>query len=80
MDTQEFERIRKKIEILKEKRAKANGAIENILETWKKQYNINSIEEAQEQLETLQDEYDVNNKKIDGWYEELKGLCNWGLV
>jgi len=80
MDTQEFERIRKKIEILKEKRAKANGVIENILETWKKQYNINSIEEAQEQLEALQDEYDVNNKKIDGWYEELKGLCNWGLV
>jgi predicted nucleic acid-binding Zn-ribbon protein len=80
MDTQEFERIKKKIEILKEKRAKANGAIENILDTWKKQYSINSIEEAQEQLESLQSEYDVNNTKIDSWYEELKGLTNWSLV
>jgi predicted nucleic acid-binding Zn-ribbon protein len=80
MDTQEFERIKKKIDVLKEKRAKANGAIENILDTWKKQYSINSIEEAQEQLEALQAEYDANNTKIDTWYEELKGLTNWGLV
>ena len=80
MDTQEFERIKKKIDILKEKRAKANGAIENILDTWKKQYSINSIEEAQGQLEALQSEYDASNVKIDGWYEELKGLCNWGLI
>jgi hypothetical protein len=80
MDTQEFERIKKKIDVLKEKRAKANGAIENILDTWKKQYSINSIEEAQEQLEALQAEYDANNTKIDTWYEELKGLTNWGLI
>jgi len=80
MDTQEFERIKKKIDILKEKRAKANGAIENILNTWKKQYDINSIEEAQEQLESLQEEYDANNAKIDAWYDELKGLTNWGLI
>ena len=80
MDTQEFEQIKKKIDILKEKRAKANGAIENILDTWKKQYSINSIEEAQEQLEALQSEYDASNTKIDSWYDELKGLTNWGLV
>jgi predicted nucleic acid-binding Zn-ribbon protein len=80
MDTQEFERIKKKIDILKEKRAKANGAIENILDTWKKQYSINSIEEAQEHLESLQSEYDANNTKIDSWYEELKGLTQWGLI
>ena len=80
MDTREFEGIKKKIDILKEKRAKANGAIENILDTWKKQYSIKSVEEAEEQLKTLQDEYDKNNSKIDAWYEELKGLTNWGLV
>jgi hypothetical protein len=80
MDTQEFERIKKKIDVLKEKRAKANGAIENILDTWKKQYSINSIEEAQEQLEALQAEYDANNTKIDMWYGELKGLTQWGLI
>ena len=80
MDTREFEQIKKKIDILKEKRAKANGAIENILDTWKKQYNINSLKEAQEQLDALQEEYDTNTKKIEGWYEELKGLTNWGLV
>jgi len=80
MDTQEFEQIKKKIDILKEKRAKANGAIENILDTWKKQYSINSIEEAQEQLEVLQSEYDASNVKIDGWYDELKGLTNWAAI
>jgi predicted nucleic acid-binding Zn-ribbon protein len=80
MDTQEFERIKKKIDVLKEKRAKANGAIENILDTWKKQYSINSIEEAQEQLESLQAEYDANNTKIDTWYGELKGLTNWAAI
>lgn len=80
MDTREFEGIKKKIDILKEKRAKANGAIENILDTWKKQYSIGSVEEAEEQLKILQDEYDKNNSKIEAWYEELKGLCNWGLV
>jgi flagellar biosynthesis regulator FlaF len=80
MDTREFEQIKKKIDILKEKRAEANGAIENILDTWKKQYSISSIEEAQEQLEALQSEYDASNVKIDAWYDELKGLTNWGLV
>jgi len=79
MDTQEFERIKKKIDILKEKRAKAQGAMESSLESVKK-YGISTIEEAQEQLESLQEEYDANNAKIDAWYDELKGLCNWGLV
>jgi uncharacterized protein YlxP (DUF503 family) len=80
MDAQEFKAIVNKIDVLKEKRAKANGAIENILDTWKKQYSISSVEEAQEQLDSLQKEYDANNTKIDAWYNELKGLTNWAAV
>jgi hypothetical protein len=80
MDTQEFERIKKKIEIGKEKDAKARGIIENILSSAKNQYDLNSIEEVQEQLDTCKAERDANLKRMDAWYEELLGLTNWALL
>ena len=80
MDTQEFERIKKKIDIGKEKNAKARGIIENILETAKNQYDINSMDEMQEKLEAYQAELDGNTKRMDSWFDELKGLTNWALL
>jgi chromosome segregation ATPase len=79
MDGKQFESIKAKLETLKTKRAKAEGAIESEKANWKKLYGVETAEEleamcteGEEQLETLE-------TKMDTLMEELKGLTNWSL-
>jgi seryl-tRNA synthetase len=79
MNVKEFESIKIKLETLKTKRAKAEGAIESEKANWKKLYGVETAEEleamcaeGEEQLETLE-------TKMDTLMEELKGLTAWGL-
>jgi len=80
MNVSTFNSIKDKMEALKTKRAKAEGAIEAEKANWKKVYNVETVEEleaiyneAEEQLETLE-------TKMEKLMEELKGLTNWALV
>ena len=50
IDTKEFEAIQKKIGVLKDKKSKADGAIESIMADLKNKFGINSIEEAEKEL------------------------------
>ena len=80
MDTRTFENIKNKIDALKEKRAKAEGAMESILENWKVEHKISTVEEAEDLLKFMEEKLTDTQNTIDELYEQLKGLTNWGLL
>ena len=79
MTTTEFEAIQRKIEILKEKQAKASGTIE----ATEKQLvelgvtNIDKVEEFLTSLEKTITDLEASNETD---FAELKGLHSWQFV
>lgn len=53
MQVAELERLKARIETAKADKAKAEGAIERILDTWKTEHNISTLEEAEALLDTM---------------------------
>jgi len=80
MDVKEFEAIQKKIEVLKDKKSKAVGAIENIMADLKNKFSINSIEEAEKELKAKEAEIAENEEFLESEYAELKKLHHWEFV
>lgn len=80
MDTRTFEMIKSKIEVLKQKKAKAEGAIESILENWKTTYGFSSIEDAEKKLSELTTQQQAIETEVEDYFTELKELTNWGLI
>lgn len=80
MDVKEFEAIQKKIEVLKDKKSKAAGAIENIMADLKNKFGISSIEEAEKELKKKEAEIAENEEFLESEYAELKKLHHWEFV
>ena len=80
IDTKEFEAIQKKIGVLKDKKSKADGAIESIMADLKNKFGINSIEEAEKELKKKEAEIKENEEFLDSEYAELKKLHHWEFV
>lgn len=80
MDVATFEKIKGKIETLKAKRAKAEGAIESEQALWKKQFDISTKEELEALLAEAEDNCETFEGKMTTIMEELKGLTNWSLA
>ena len=80
IDVSEFEAIQKKIGILKDKKSKADGAIESILSDLKNKFNIDSIEDAEKELERMEAEIEENEEFLETEYTELKKLHHWEFV
>jgi len=76
----EIEKIRGKIETLKSKRAKAEGAMESEVATWKKLYDATTIEEMEKLLTEAEEDCETYSSKMETVGEELKGLTNWQLL
>lgn len=80
MDAKTFETIKTKIETLKQKKNKAEGAIETIVENWKNTYGFSTIEEAEKMLQEKTDLLNKTETKLEDLYQELKGITNWNLI
>ena len=80
MDAKTFESIKTKIETLKQKKNKAEGAIETIMENWKNTYGFSTIEEAEKLLQEKSDLLNKTETKLEDLYQELKGITNWNLI
>ncbi len=80
MDTQEFERLTKKIATLKEQKARTEGAMESIVTSWKTEYGVSTPEELSALVDKKTAELSEIDEMIEEHYTELKGLTNWGLV
>ena len=77
MTEAEFTNLKKKIENKKLEIAQAKGKQESILENWKKNYGISTLEEAENKLVELKAEKDKKLKQREEYFEKLKNITNW---
>jgi hypothetical protein len=80
MDAREFETIKNKVSILKEKFTKAQGALETLRETNLKDFGTNDVADMHKMVKDNDTVILQVEAKIDSLYEELKGLTNWNLL
>lgn len=79
MEIKEFEALQKKVEILKEKQAKASGTIESA-EKQLATLGITDVDSVDEALEQMEKEIASLEEQNDADYAELKGLYSWQFV
>lgn len=80
MDAKTFESIKTKVDTLKSKQAKAEGAIESIEWDWLKNYNTKNIKELEAKLAEMEEDVEADTADRDKVFEELKGLYSWSFV
>ena len=80
MDIKTFEAIKTKVDTLKQKQAKAEGAMESIKADWLKNYETDDIGELESKLAELQEDLEADEADRDKVFEELKGLYQWQFV
>jgi len=80
MTPEKFAQIKKSIESAKEKKARAEGALAKIEENWKKDFQITTIEEANEKIKELETEIEDGKKKLEKQYEKLESVTDWDSV
>ncbi|MFX0132402.1 MAG: hypothetical protein ACFFDN_02025 [Candidatus Hodarchaeota archaeon] len=72
MNQEEIEKLRNKIEDAKTNRDKSQGAIDQIKERLKKEFDCSSIEEAESILNNLEKQIDSHTEKIETLEEEIE--------
>lgn len=77
IDARQFENIVTKIEALRAKQAKAEGAIEAEQRNWKKLYGVSTLEEMEAILTEAEDNLETLEGKMETAMGELEALTNW---
>ena len=77
MTAEKFNQIKDKIEDLKESRAKAKGVMEDIEKKWKKDYGINSMEEAIEKEKEFATELEKLETKKEAIMSKIEKAADW---
>ena len=77
MTTKEYERIKEKIEAAKEKKNKAQGAVEQLKASLKKELGFDSVEEAAAKEKELATDIETAEKRLESLMEELEGVPEW---
>lgn len=80
MKISDFENLKKKIEESKQKRAKAEGAIEQAMIRLEKEFGCKSLDEAEKKLETLDAEIVSDEKKLEKMMEEIENFTDWSKI
>ena len=80
MKISDFEDLKKKIEESKQKRAKAEGAIEQAMIRLEKEFGCKSLDEAEKKLETLDAEIASDEKKLEKMMEEIENFTDWSKI
>ena len=77
MTPKEFQEISDKVEAGKETKARAEGARAKILEQFKRDYDIDNLEKAEEMETALSDEIAEDKKKLNNLYSKLEQVTDW---
>lgn len=72
--------VKKKIDALKEKRARAEGAIENIRRRWKEEFKCESKEAVDEKIKELEVEVVEVDRRIGVLLEKIDKAYDWGTM
>ena len=80
MTAQEFSTIKSKIDSAKEKKARAEGALAKIEESWLKEFEVNNLEEAESKVSDLEKEIANDKTKLEKQYLQLEKITDWDNV
>jgi flagellar biosynthesis chaperone FliJ len=76
MNISDFNNLKKKIEQAKTNRDRAEGAKSKIEEQWKKEFNISTIEEAEQLIKDLEKDIEKDENKLEKLYNEIEEIVN----
>ena len=76
MTIDEFEELKERIEKEKEIKNKAKGAMENIENKWKKEYDFSTIEDAEKKENELKKEIEKSEKELDTLLKKIGDIVN----
>lgn len=77
MTIDEVKEIRRKIQKAQEARTKAEGAIEQLKAQLKKDYGIDSVEEAEAEIAQKKKALAINETRLEELLEKLENLTDW---
>lgn len=80
MNISDFENLKRKIEESKQKRAKAEGAIEQAMIRLEKEFGCKSLDEAEKKLETLDAEIRSDEKRLESMMKEIEDFTDWSKI
>lgn len=80
MNLQEFQTIKDKIKQKEISNATATGKMNSIEESWKNNYGISTLEEAEKKLAELKKESKEKEKTRDEYFKKLQSLVDWETV
>jgi hypothetical protein len=77
MTVEKFNQIKSKIEQAKSSKDRAIGAKQKIEENWKNEFDIDSIEEAENKVKEIEDEIAKDKVKLEKQYSQLEKITDW---
>lgn len=77
MDIEQVKELQRKISKAKEQKARAEGAIENITGSWKKNYGFSTVEEAEEHIKELEEKQNALDQRQQKLVNDLDALVDW---
>lgn len=80
MKVEDFENLKSKIEELKNKKSRAEGALEQVKDQLKKDFGVNDLKEASLLLEKIDKEIKSDQSKLDELLEEIENITDWDKI
>jgi predicted nucleic acid-binding Zn-ribbon protein len=77
MNATEFEEIKSKVSKLKDKKTKAQGALEQIQTQLKTEHGLKSVDEAKEKAKDLADDIKKDTERKEELMKELEKVADW---
>ncbi len=80
MDATRFELLKSKCSALKDKKTKADGARETLVQGWVSKLGLSTAKDVENYVVTQEADIEDSEARMDELMGELEGLTNWGLV
>lgn len=80
MTPKEFQVIKEKVDTYKNKQARAEGALAKIKEQFKKEFNVDTIDEIKEKIKEEEKIVDKDKNKLETMYDKLEEKADWSSL
>lgn len=80
MTVDEVKRVREKINTLKERKAKAQGAMESIRKRWKEEFGCDDQPAVEAKLKTMVEEIGEGERRVGVLLEKIEKSYDWKSV
>lgn len=77
MTAERLEEIQEKIDAAKQRKSRAEGAMEKIQQQWQDQYGVKTLEGAQEHLADLKESLKKDETRLQELEGQLEAVTDW---